>query len=95
VSPKPVEGSGGRYKVRVSTWRLGEIIIPVKFKVVNNKLVVSVECPVEEGYHEAVSSALHACSSALFLLAIHINDIENSAFIITGGKSYYIGEALV
>jgi len=91
VSLGPVEGSDGHYKVKVITWRLGEITIPVRVEENGNALKVSMECPVDKDSHEGISGAIHACSRALFLLAIYINDIENSAFVIKNGRSAYIG----
>ena len=93
MSDKSVIGSDGHYKVKVITWRLGEITVPIKLEENGHKIIVKMECPYAQDSHEGISSALHACSRALFLLALYINEIENSAFVIENGRSCYIGPA--
>lgn len=95
MSPEPkrskIVGSAGHYTAHIVTWRMGMIRIPIRVEEDGPVLRVYMECPVEQGYHERVSCALHACSTALFLLALHINEIENGAFAIGPDGSAYIG----
>lgn len=88
---KSVKGSDGRYKVRVKTWRMGAITIPVKLEGDGQNIIVKMRCPYDQDSHEGISGALHACSRALFILALYINEIENSAFMCANGRSVYIG----